>query len=773
MKIGIFICHCGFNIAGILDIPRIMEYFKKKEEKSVYVFENKYLCSDSGLKELTEIISEEKLDRVVIAACTFKMHGELFRRNVEKTGLHRDLIAFANIREQNSWVHRKEPDLATQKAIEQIEAQVEYIKEAKIQTHKLKVSINQKALIIGGGVAGIHGALAIANAGYKVVLVERDSTIGGHMALFDKTFPTLDCSICILGPLMNEVKEHPNITLLTNSEVTDVKGYIGNFSVKVKINPRFVDMDKCVGCFDICRDACPIEIPGRFFRRKAIDVKFSQAIPLVPVINMDYCTGCGACEISCDREAINFDEKEKIQKYQVGAILTATGFKEFDPSGLREYGYGNNPNVITGLEMERMLNADGPTEGKIIVPSTGTPPKKIAFALCVGSRNKNINREYCSIVCCLFSIKHAVLIKERIPNSDVSIFFNDIRASSKGGEEFYNRAREEYGIKFIKGAISLVQKGIKGEPMKILAEDTLKGENVEESADLLVLAAGQEPATGTVKLANMLKISLDSNGFLLESHLKIRPSQTNIQGIFLAGCIQGPKDIPQSISQAESAASKIIALFNKKETEISTEKVEFDESKCDLCRLCLDVCDYNAISIENKKLTVNSMNCDGCGACTAMCHTNALWIPGFSKTQMETLLDSYLVNKSQKPLIIAFLCNWCSYSGADLAGTNKIQYPTNVRVIHVMCSAMVNPSWVINAFLNGADGVLITGCYEQDCHYKTGFKKTMDRFESIIAIMEELKIDPKKVRLESVSAGEGKKYADIINEFSNELAKIE
>ncbi|MBN2157073.1 MAG: hydrogenase iron-sulfur subunit [Candidatus Lokiarchaeota archaeon] len=772
-KIGLAICHCGLNIAGVLDIKRIKNFFKK-DPKNLYVFDENYLCSDAGLKAIDDIVGEQKITRVVIAACSIKLHGDMFREHFEKIGISRDLVAFVNIREQNSWVHTKEPALATQKAIEQIQAKIEYVKLLEPQ-ERVRVPVTQEALVIGGGIAGIHGALAIANAGYHVYLVEKDSTIGGHMPLFDKTFPTMDCSICILGPIMNEVKEHPNITLMTYTEVIDVSGYIGNFQVKIKKKARYVDLEKCVGCFDLCRGVCDVELPGRFFPMKAIDVKFPGAIPLVPVINMDYCTGCGACELACDREAIIYDDKDAIEDIKVGAILVATGFKDFDPTGLREYKYSLNPNIITALEMERMLNPEGPTRGKISVPSTGLPPKKVGFILCVGSRNKNLNREYCSNVCCMYSIKQAILIKERVPNCEVYVFYNDIRANFKMGENFYNRAREENHIHFQKGTVSDIQ-SINGEEddaptIKLFAEDTMQGVRMEDEFDLVVLATGMDPPDDTDKIANMLNISKDPYGFLMASHLKVRPSQSSLHGIYLAGTIHGPKDIPSSILQAESAAVKILSILIKKELEIAAVKVHLDEDKCDLCRLCLDVCDYQALSIENKKIVLNSANCLGCGACAAMCHTNALWIPGFSSEQIERQIDSYLANKSQAPLILAFLCNWCAYPGADLAGTNKIQYPTNIRVIRVNCAGMVNPSWVVKALLEGADGVIVIGCYEQDCHFTSGFTKAKNWHESTLAILEELNIDTNRIRLENISAGEGKKFADIVFEFSNSLIK--
>ncbi|MFX1390987.1 MAG: hydrogenase iron-sulfur subunit [Promethearchaeota archaeon] len=769
MKIGLFICDCGKNISGVIDNKRLIEHFE--EYPDVYVIGDKYLCSELGLNKITDEIQEKKLDRIVIAACSFKLHGLLFRQTIEKAGINKFLISFANIREQNSWVHYEEPEKATKKAIDQINMAIERVK--LLEPLKTQYStINPSTLIIGGGIAGIKAALAIADSGYNVYLVEKKLTIGGHMALFDKTFPTLDCSICILGPLMTEVKDHPNIELFTYSNIEKVNGFIGNFEVKIKKNPRFIKEDLCVGCFDLCRDVCPIEVNNTFFPRKAIDVPYPQAIPLFPNILEEYCIGCKACSQACDREAIDFDQKQEFININVGSIIVATGLKPFDPSILGELNYEKYPDVITTMQLERLLNNDGPTHGKVVKPSNGKAPKKVSFILCVGSRNKKIHHEYCSQVCCNEAIKQAILLKKETPDIKINIYYTDIRAVGKNCEEFYNRARETFGVRFIKSNISAVLKSDISDDLIVRGEDVI-GDNIfEHKADLVVLAVGIEPAEGTNKLSKILNISQDPNGFLLEKHLKIKPSETLVNGIFLAGAIQGPKDIPNSIAQAESAASKAIALISRKKVELDPHIIHFDEEKCDLCRLCENICEFNALKIEDNKLEITQANCSGCGACMAMCHSDALYIPEFKNSQISAQLKSILNEKREYPLIVAFLCNWCSYVGADLAGTSKIVYPTNVRVIHVMCTAMLNPSIVFESFFYGADGVLIAGCHPQDCHYETGFQKAKIRYESIKQILTEAKINEKRIKIISISAGEGDKYANSIKEFKREIITL-
>ncbi|MHA2120270.1 MAG: hydrogenase iron-sulfur subunit [Promethearchaeota archaeon] len=736
MKIGLFLCDCGKNISGTIDNAKLFEHFSKNS--NVHVINDQYLCSESGLKKIIEEIKENEIDRIVIAACSFKLHGLLFRKTIEKAGINRFLISFANIREQNSWVHADEPEKATMKAIDQINMALEQVK--LLEPLNIEFSkILPSTLIIGGGIAGIKAALVIADAGYKVYLVEKKATIGGHMALFDKTFPTLDCSICILGPLMSEIKDHPNIELFTNSEVEKVNGYIED----------------------------------TFFPRKAIDIPYPQAIPLLPNILEEYCIGCKACQQACgERDAIDFDQDAEIIQIKTGTIIAATGLKPFDPTLLGEYSYLKSPDVITTMQMERLLNNDGPTKGRVITPSSGKPPKKVSFILCVGSRNKQIHHEYCSQTCCNVAIKQATIIKNENPDTEINIYYNDIRAVGKSCEEFYNRAREAYGIRFIKSNISAVLKSDTSDELLVRGEDIIEDRLFENRTNLVVLAVGIEPAEGTDELSKILNISQDPYGFLLEKHLKVRPSETTLNGIYLAGAIQSPKDIPSSIAQAESAAAKAISLIAKGKVELDPHSICFDSEKCDLCRLCLETCAYNALKIENEKFEVVQTNCSGCGACAAMCHSDALYIPGYRKSQISAQIRSILNQKGESPLIIGFLCNWCSYIGADLAGTSKLLYSTNIRVVHVMCTAMLNPSLVFESFFYGADGVLIAGCYPQDCHYQDGFVKASSRYESIKEILAEAGIDQRRVKIVSIAAGEGEKYARTINDFKEELSKI-
>jgi heterodisulfide reductase subunit A len=771
MRIGIFVCHCGFNIGGVIDVPAVLAHFSDTTTyPDVSSVDHEYLCSDAGLIHLKKMITENQLDRVVIAACTLKLHGELFRKACEDAGINRFLVEFANIREQNAWVHAREPRQATQKAIDQIDMALAKVRLASPLVMDTS-PVTQATLVIGGGVAGIKAALAVADAGFKTYLVEREPSIGGHMALFDKTFPTLDCSICVLGPEMVHVKEHPNIVLLTYSDVEEVSGHVGNFSVRVRKKARHVDESKCVGCFDDCCGPCPVSIDDAFFPRKAIYVPFPQAVPLIPVIDEDACIHCKACELGCKREAIKYEQVDELLTIEVGAIIAATGYEPFDSALKPEFSYGTNPNVISGLEMERLLNPDGPTKGKLVCPGTGLPPKSIAFVLCVGARDDKVGNPWCARACCNFSVKQAVQAADRLEGASITIYYTDLRATGKGCEEFLNRSRSAYGIRYTRGRVSRIRPADVGNTLIVEAEDTLVQRLVEQEVDLVVLATAMVPPRDEAAMAKVLNISLGSDGYFLEDHLKMRPSQSTVRGIYLAGVAQGPKDIPESIASAESAASKAIALMAKGIIDLDPRKVQYDQDKCTKCKLCTEVCNFNALAFHGDRVVISVPDCTGCGACQAACPSGALSIPGFTRDEVLVQLDAILDQKSASPLIVAFLCNWCSYAGADLAGTAKLQYPAGVRTIHVMCSSMVDPLYIFTAFAKGADGVLVAGCHEQDCHYNTGFMKTRAREESIRQILERMHVDQDRFRVASISAGEGARYQEIITTFIDWLKR--
>ncbi|MHA1299508.1 MAG: 4Fe-4S binding protein, partial [Candidatus Helarchaeota archaeon] len=607
MKIGVFICHCGTNIGGIIDIEKIKK--ELKDDPDLVVFDNPYTCSEPGLLEIKKAIKEENLDRIVIAACSPKMHGSLFQDVLTESGINPFLLDIANIREQDSWVHRKQPLYATTKALDLIKMAIAKVKQLE-PLEKIKIPIKNSCLVIGGGIAGINAALSIANMGIKVYLVEKSPSLGGYMAHFDKTFPTLDCSICILAPMMVETGLHSNIEVFDYSEVKEVRGHIGNFKVTIIKKPRFVDPSKCTsGCIEDCSTNCPIEVLDRFNNygsHKAIYIPFPQAVPLMAIIDKDHCIGCGNCEIFCKRDAIDFTQKPEEIKIEVGTIINAIGFEPYDPTPLEEYGYGIYKNVITSLEMERILSPFGPTKGKLVRPSDGKPFKRVVFVQCVGSRNLQIDRLHCSRVCCMSSMKYATQIKDQIPDAEIIVFYIDIRAYGKGFEEFYEKTQRQYGVNYIKGKVAEILEDPKTKNLIVRAENTILGNPVETEAELVVLAIGIDPPKDADKIASILNISRSPDGFFQESHPKLRPEESSIPGIFLAGCVQGPKNIHETVVHAKAAALKAATIIHEKEILIDPISPTIDYSKCTNCKLCVWVCDSKAIQVENNKITLNA-----------------------------------------------------------------------------------------------------------------------------------------------------------------------
>lgn len=776
-RVGVFICHCGLNIAGTLDIQELVN-FSQELPNVVYVKENRYTCADPGQTEIRAGIEENNLNRVVVAACSPRMHEETFRKTVEEAGLNPFLFEMANIREMCSWAHPSIPEKATEKAKEIIQIAVAKARLLEPLT-KFKVPVTNQAMVVGGGIAGINAALDMANMGFKVYLVEKDESIGGHMAQLDKTFPTLDCSICIEGPKMVEVARNPNIEIISFADILQVDGFIGNFKVRIRKNARFVIPENCTGCGE-CADICPVEYPNQWEMnlgtRRAISVPFPQAVPLIYTLDKDHCIECFKCVDVCGaRAAIDFEQQEEEIELEVGTITVATGFDIYYPYDDPRYGYGRYPNVVTALEAERLINAAGPTGGHVIRTSDGEEPHSVAFIQCVGSRDVNRN-EYCTGFCCMYSIKEAILIKEHEPDTEIYILYMDMRTPFKGFEEFYRRARD-LGITFIRGRPSEMIEDPETHNLIIRADDTILGEPIEIEAEMVILSTAGVPNPGTDDLARILHITRGTDGFFMESHPKLKPIDTPVDGIFLAGACQGLKDIPYSVSQGSGAAGRAATILSKEEVEIEPIVAIVDPTKCQnvdrKCGICVRACPYTAISAEEKQAAVvNPAMCHGCGTCVAECPTDAITQKHFTDEQIFSQIRKALAEDAENK-IMGFLCNWCCYAGADLAGTSRFEYPPHIRVIRVMCSGRVDRDFVLEAFRLGAGMVFVGACHlPTDCHYISGNWKMKARMEALHRMLTKLGMSSERLRVAYVSAAEGLIFANTMKEMARQIEDL-
>jgi heterodisulfide reductase subunit A len=778
LRIGVFICHCGLNIAGTVDIKQLVEYAKTIPDV-VYVKENRYTCADPGQEEIRKGIKEYKLNRVVVAACSPRMHEPTFRRTVSEAGLNPFLYEMANIREFASWCHPNTPQEATERAKDSIKMAVAKAR-LMIPLQTIEVPVTNKALVIGGGIAGMNAALDLAEMGFKVYLLENTESIGGHMAALDKTFPTLDCSICIEGPKMVDCGRHPNIEIISNADLVKVDGYVGNFKVKIRRNPRYVIAENCTGCGE-CKDVCPIEFPNEWDMnlgtRKAISVPFDQAVPLIYTVNKDYCIECYKCVDVCGaREAINFEQQPEEVEIDVGAIIVSTGFDVYLPYDMQLLGYGRYPNVITSMEFERLILAAGPTAGKVIRQSDGKKPHTIAFIQCVGSRDKN-KYPYCSNFCCMYTLKHVVQLKEKYKEDvEAYVFYMDIRSPGKGYEEFYDRARQA-GVNFIHGRVGRINEDPETHNLLIRAEDQTLDLPIEVEAGMVVLATAAIPKKGSDEIARILNLSRGADGFFMESHPKLKPMDAPTDGVFYAGACQGLKDIPFSVSQGSGAASRAATIISKPKWKIEPIISMVDESRCRnvtaKCGVCEDKCPYGAIKIEpNKPAQVITASCHGCGTCVAECPQDAITQLHFTDAQIFAQIRAAL-EENPEDKILAFLCNWCSYAGADLAGTSRFEYPPSIRVIRVMCSGRVDRDFILEALRLGAGMVLVGACHlPYDCHYISGNWKMKARMESLTAMLQKLGMSPERFRVEYVSAAEGVRFAELIREIDEQMHNL-
>lgn len=644
-RIGVFICHCGRNISGTVDINRVMEDISKYPGV-VFCEDYKYMCSDPGQNLIKEKIKENKLEGIVVAACSPSLHETTFRRAVQAIGLNPYLLEIANIREQCSWPHT-DVNQATQKAMKIIKVIVEKAKQNNPLT-PIKIPVNPRALVIGAGIAGIQASLDIANSGYEVVLVETSPSIGGHMAQLSETFPTLDCSQCILTPKMVEIAQHPRIKLLTYSEVEELSGNVGNFKVKIRKKASFVDNSKCTGC-GLCYEKCPVKVDSEFNqglgKRKAIFTPFPQAVPNKPIIDKEHCTyflkdgKCRVCQIICPPQAVDFEQKDEIIEEEIGAIIVATGYELYPVEKIPEYGSGKYKDVINGLQFERLLSASGPTEGQVKRPSDNNEPKRVAFICCVGSRDPEHHFPYCSKVCCMYNAKHALLYKEHVPDGEAIVFNIDVRTGGKGYEEFFIRAKQEAKILYVKGKPSRIVKD--GDELVIWSIDTVTGRQLRVKCDMIVLSMAIVPSAEAIELARKLRIQVDIYGFFTEAHPKLRPVESLVSGFYLAGCAQSPKDIPETVAQASGAASKVLEMFSQKELQIEPMIAAVDEELCSACKLCIDTCPYEAREFVEEKniVTVNEALCKGCGACIVACPSGATQQKNFRDQQILKMVE--------------------------------------------------------------------------------------------------------------------------------------
>ncbi len=653
-RIGVYVCHCGTNIAGKIDIGDVIRFAEGLEGVAL-VRDYKFMCSDPGQNLIQKDIEDGLIDRVVVASCSPLMHENTFRNVCSRSGINPYMFTMANIREQCSWVHL-DNDSSTEKAKDLISAAVRRTMFLE-PLDKREVSINPRTLVIGAGIAGIQVALDLADAGKEVVLVEREPSIGGHMAKFDKTFPTLDCSACILTPKMVEVGQHPKIKLMTYSEVEEISGYVGNFEVKIRQKARYVDQELCNGC-GMCWEKCPgTRVPrkGNVHEKlslgptTSIHIPFMQAVPAIPVIDHETCLyfqkgKCRVCEQVCERDAIKYEMEDTFEEFEVGNIVIATGFKAFDPSEIKRYRYGELPNIMTAVEFEIMNCAAGSTGGKIL-KADGSEPKAIGIVHCVGSRDKHYH-EYCSRVCCMYALKFAHLIKEKTA-AEVFNFYIDLRCFGKGYEEFYDRLLGE-DVRFIRGKVGEITEVpiSSGEEDKLIirVEDTLVGVVRRIPVDMVVLCNALESPDGLTEVAKMCNVSVGRDGFIIEKHPKLGPVATATDGVFIAGVAQSPKDIPDTVAQASAASSAVLSMITREKIEIEAATAEIDEERCSGCKICNNLCPYLAIKFdEEKKVSViYEALCKGCGTCVSACPSEAIRAKHFQNNQIIAEIEGIL-----------------------------------------------------------------------------------------------------------------------------------
>ncbi|MCJ7424496.1 4Fe-4S binding protein [Candidatus Bathyarchaeota archaeon] len=765
-RIGIFVCECGGNIGEVVDVKSVVETIKKWQDVTVAKFQ-KYLCSKPAQEMIADAIKKERLDRVVVASCTPRMHLATFQSVLERNGLNPFMLEFVNIREQDSWILGPHPSAeATKKAISLIRGGYERSRELEpLQTVSEKGS--REILIVGGGIAGITAALELGYLGYKVHLVERKPSIGGNMAKLTKVFPTLDCAQCILTPRMAEVGRNPNVNLYTYAEVQEVSGRPGNYDVKVRMKPRGVDVQKCRSC-GVCTKVCPVTVSDEFneglSNRKAAYVEFPQAVPSAYVIDFTSCTKCLKCEQLCPAKAISIADQGSTIDLHVGGIIIATGYQLYDARNLTTYGYGTYKDVITMMDLERMVSATGPTSG-YVKRADGSDVKRMAILLCAGSRDKNYI-SYCSRICCMYSLKQAFVLKKML-GIDVTIYYTDIRATGKGYEDLYWRDQEA-GVSFIRGKVAEVYKNPKTGKLVVVAEDTLTGNMTEEEFDLVGLATPMIPASESKELAGKMRVATGEDGFITERHPKLDPVDSLVTGIFACGCALSPKDVRDTVSDGLGASAKAALFLKSDYVTTSPEKAYVITDLCNGCKACVPVCPTNAIRMSGEKATIDPFQCSGCGACIPVCPQEAIDLRNSTMKQLNAQLRGVLADKEAGEVrVVAFVDKNVGYTGMDFLGLDRTSYPENIRIVPVPTTALLGKKLLLSAFAYGADGILvIEGTQEID--EKFAKKRMIDMGRELA----QYGIENMRMRYSYVPLPVYKKAAELFSMFTDRIKKF-
>jgi len=757
---GVFICRCGGNISGTVKCEEVRDAVKDMEGvKTAQVTD--FLCSKPGLQMIRNAIKGRKLDRVVVACCSPHMHEKMFQNVVEEEGVNRYQMVHVNLREHCSWIHEKG---ATEKAISLVKAGVKRAQALEpLQTRE--VEVNRDVMVVGGGVAGITASLQLAEAGFNVNLVERRPSVGGRMAQLSKTFPTLDCSPCILSPRMAEVGNTPNITLYTNSEVQGLSGGPGNFQVKVKMKARGVDPDKCLKC-GRCSQVCPTEVPSEFemglYPRKAIYLPFPQAVPSSYVVDFEHCVSCQACVNACPVKAVNLEDQDREIDVGVGSIVVATGFDLIDDAHLKSY-RPDHPQVINAMQVERLIENEL-TEGKVLNTPSGGRVKSLAYILCAGSRDPHRGVSYCSSVCCPYTVKQAILLKKFLPYLKIYIYYTDMRMTGRGFEDFYREAREK-DIIFIHGKPGNLTPLPEG-GVEIKVEDMDTGLLTRNVVDIAVLSSAMVPSKGTAELANRLGIALGEDLFIASKHVKLDPISTLKEGIYAAGVATGTKDIHDSVIDARAAASHVTNFLGEGKLRLSPFKPAH-VGECDHCGLCVEVCNRNAVKLEEEGPVIELVSCNGCGACVAACEKGGLTLPNYTKTALLGEVEGLMEDKGDEVAVVGFFDDNISYTAADNAGTARLHYPTNMKIVRTTTTAILDKDIILRTFALGADGVMI--CEVEESHEAELAHRLVEDARKALA---EKGVEPERIMFQPMVLPIFKVLPKFISDFTDKVKAL-